>query len=82
MLFGNYLIAPSVTSLIITGLFLITMFVIFIKNLKKITRLNYYSLLILLSMITIAIGIHGILHSSAEINYKFNPYNWPKLYLH
>ncbi len=81
-MFGDYFIAPSVTSLIITGLFLMVIFIIFIKNFKKIMNLNYYPLLILLSTITIAIGIHGILHSSAEINYKFNPYNWPELYLH
>ena len=31
---------------------------------------------ILLSTITIAIGIHGLIHLGTEIHYNFNPYNW------
>ena len=65
---------PSINSLIVTGLLIMVIFIIFIKNFKSIIKLNYYQLLVLLSIITIAIGIHGLLHSSAEINYNFNPF--------
>ncbi len=38
--------------------------------------LNYYQKLMLLSTITIAIGIHGLIHLGVEDQYNFNPYNW------
>ncbi len=75
-MFDNILIAPSVTSLLITGIFLLVMFVIFMINFRKIRNLNYYQLLMLLSAITTAIGVHGLLHSVAEVNHNFNPYEW------
>ena len=67
---------PSINSLIVTGLLIIAIFFIFIKNIKSVIKLNYYQLLMLLSIITIAIGIHGLLHSSTEVNYNFNPYKY------
>jgi len=30
----------------------------------------------LLSTVTIAIGIHGLIHLGVEGQYNFNPYNW------
>lgn len=73
---SQLLIAPSVTSLLITGLFLLFMFIIFIINFRKIVNLNYYQLLVLLSALTTAIGVHGLLHSAAEVNHNFNTYEW------
>jgi hypothetical protein len=75
-MFLDYLIAPSLNSLFFTGILLLFIFIIFIKNLKKINNLNYYQKIMLLSTITIAIGIHGLIHLGVEAQYNFNPYRW------
>jgi hypothetical protein len=75
-MFLDYLIAPSLNSLFFTGILLLFIFIIFIKNLKKINNLNYYQKIMLLSTITIAIGIHGLIHLGVEVQYNFNPYRW------
>ena len=76
MRLADIFIAPSINSLFFTGILLLAIFVIFIRNFNKIYNLNYYEQLILLSSLTIAIGMHGMVHLGAETNYGFNPYNW------
>ena len=73
---SNIFIAPSLNSLFITGLLLLCILITFIKNFNRICNLNYYQKIILLSTITIAIGIHGLIHLGVEMQYNFNPYNW------
>jgi len=73
---SDYLTAPSLNSLFFTGILLLFVFIIFIKNIKKINNLYYYQKLMLLSTITIAIGIHGLIHLGVESQYNFNPYRW------
>ena len=73
---SKYLIAPSVNSLFFTGILLLVIAIIFIQNFKKIKGLNYYQQLILLSTISIAIGIHGLIHLGVESLYNLNPYKW------
>jgi hypothetical protein len=73
---SNCLIAPSLNSLFITGLLLLCVLIVFINNYKRIINLNYYQKIILLSTLTIAIGIHGLIHLGVEKEYNFNPYNW------
>lgn len=70
------LIAPSLNSLFFTGILLLIIAIVFFTHFKKIINLNYYQKLILLSTITIAIGIHGLIHLGVEAKYDFNPYNW------
>lgn len=69
-------IAPSINSLFVTGLLLFSVFIIFLRNFNKIYNLNYYQQIILFSTISIAVGIHGLIHLGAETNYGFNPYTW------
>ena len=71
---SKYLIAPSLNSLFFTGILLLFIFILFIKNFRQIKNLNYYQKIMLLSAITIAIGIHGLIHLGAEVHYNFNPY--------
>jgi hypothetical protein len=73
---SNYLIAPSLNSLFFTGFLLLFIFIIFIKNFRQIQNLNYYQKIMLLSAITMAIGIHGLIHLGVEVQYNFNPYVW------
>ena len=71
----NLPIAPSFFSLVFTGILVLSIFVLFLTNFKSIMSLNYYQKLTLLSLITIAIGIHGIIHLGVENIYGFNPLN-------
>lgn len=73
---SSILVAPSLNALFITGLLLLWIFITFINNYKHISNLNYYQKIMLLSTVTIAIGIHGLIHLGVEMQYNFNPYNW------
>jgi hypothetical protein len=70
------LIAPSLTSLFITGCLLLTILFIFISNFTQFDNLDFYRKMNILSLFVIAIGIHGLIHLGVEINYGFNPYTW------
>lgn len=72
----DYLIAPSVNSLFVTGLLLLTILYLFIKNYKTIMKLDIYRKMILFSTIAIAVGIHGLIHLGVEDEYDLNPYKW------
>jgi hypothetical protein len=71
-------IAPSMNGLLFTGMLLLSILIIFIKNYRQFLKLNYYQQITLLSLLTLAIGIHSILHLGSEVFYGFNPY---KLFL-
>lgn len=73
---ANILIAPSLNSLFVTGFLLLFILVIFLTNYKLFMRLDYYKKLNILSLLTIAVGIHGLVHLGVEQNYGFNPYKW------
>lgn len=73
---STYLIAPSLNSLFVTGLLLLSIFIIFVKNYTRIINLNFYQKIILLSILTIAVGVHGLIHLGVEVQYNFNPYRW------
>lgn len=73
---SHYLIAPSLNSLFFTGILILAIFYFSIVNFTKLMKLPYYDKLILLSTITIAIGIHGLIHLGVETSYGFNPYKW------
>ena len=73
---SNTLIAPSVNSLFVTGFLLLAILITVFKNYKRIINLNYYQKIMLLSTLTIAIGIHGLIHLGVEHKYNLNPYNW------
>ena len=72
----NMLIAPSLTSLFITGCLLLTILFIFVSNFTQFDNLDFYRKMNILSLFVIAIGIHGLIHLGVEINYGFNPYTW------
>jgi hypothetical protein len=73
---SNILIAPSLNSLFVTGLLLLSIFFIFLSNFQQFKRLDFYHKLTVLSLITIAIGAHGLIHLGVESVYGFNPYRW------
>jgi hypothetical protein len=73
---SNILVAPSVNALFVTGFLLLVIFITVFNNYKRIMNLNYYQKIMLLSTLTIAIGIHGLIHLGVEHEYNLNPYNW------
>jgi hypothetical protein len=73
---SNILVAPSINALFVTGFLLLAIIIVVFNNYKRIMNLNYYQKIILLSTLTIAIGIHGLIHLGVEHEYNLNPYNW------
>lgn len=73
---SDSLIAPSLNSLFFTGLIILFILIIIVKNFKEITNFTTYQKLSLLCILTIAIGIHGLIHLGVETIYGFNPYKW------
>ena len=61
---------PSFLAHILNGLLLAIGIVLFVVNYKSIKMDNMIGLILLLS---IAIGVHGIMHHYEEIYYGFNP---------
>jgi hypothetical protein len=55
---------------------MLIIFIIFAKNYRQFGKLNYYQQLSILSLLSLVIGIHSMLHLGAEIFYGFNPYKW------
>jgi len=73
---SNILIAPSLNSLFVTGFLILTILVIFVRNYSQFTRLDHYRKITVLALISIAVGIHGLIHLGVEREYGFNPYRW------
>ena len=61
---------PSFLAHILNGLLLAMGIILFLTNYKNISSDNIVGLILLLS---IAIGVHGIMHHYEEIHYGFNP---------
>ena len=73
---ADYLIAPSLNALFVTGLILLSIIILMVKNYSSIMRLNYYQQIVLLTSLSIATATHGLVHLGAEKQYNFNPYRW------
>jgi len=72
----DYLIAPSLNSLFVTGVLILLIFLLIITNFKQLMKYRLYEKITILCMLTIAVGIHGLIHLGVEIEYGFNPYKW------
>ncbi len=69
-------IAPSINSLFVTGLLVLSIVIISLLHFKQLTNLGFVQKITILSFITIAFGVHGLLHLGLESVYGFNPYKW------
>lgn len=70
----NLLTKPSFLSHVCNGILILIVLWILMKNYllgDKILRTE--DLLNILLLLSITIGIHGLMHLGLEINYKFNP---------
>jgi hypothetical protein len=73
---SDYLIAPSLNALFLTGILLMIITMLFIFNINQFLKITNFQKITLLCVMTSAIGIHGMLHLGAEKQYNFNPYKW------
>ncbi len=73
---SNILIAPSLNSLFVTGFLLLFILFVLISNFQLFKRLDFYHKIVVLALITISVGTHGLIHLGVESVYGFNPYRW------
>ena len=73
---ADYLIAPSLNALFVTGMLLIIVIILFLFNIKQFLKLTNLQKITLLCSISGAVGMHGLLHLANEKQYNLNPYKW------
>ena len=73
---ADYFVAPSLSALFLTGVILLTVIILIVKNYKSIISLNYYKKILLLTGLSVTIATHGLIHLGVEQRYNFNPYRW------
>jgi hypothetical protein len=64
---------PSFYSLAITGILILLVFIKIIFNWNEFEQLALTDYLIILLLLTIGLGIHGLLHLGLEVYYNYNP---------
>jgi hypothetical protein len=69
----NIFVEPSFYAHIISGIFMFIAIIIMIMNYSKIKSLDSYRFLILIMLLSVSIGIHGISHLGLETIYGYNP---------
>ena len=74
---NNIFTKPSFWGLPITGLMILFILIILFTNFNNLKNININQKLIILSLITIVIGIHSILHLGLEYVYGYNPIEHP-----
>ena len=67
------LLKPSFYSTATTGILILILIILGLKSYNEIKMFDTYRLLILISIFTIIISIHGILHLGLEALYDYNP---------
>lgn len=73
---SDYLIAPSLNALFLTGLLVMIITILFIFNMKQFFKETYFQKIVMLCLLSSALGMHGMLHLGVEKQYNFNPYTW------
>ena len=68
----NILLRPSLYAHVLNGLFLLFAFILFIQYGSR-KNDEYYKLLMIYLLFSIAIGIHGLSHFYLELLYNHNP---------
>jgi hypothetical protein len=68
-----YVLAPSFFCLVINGFLLFILLLMVIFNFRSFIKTDYIKLLPIIGTVTIAIGMHGMLHLGLEQAYNYNP---------
>jgi len=70
------MLTPSLISLFVTGLLLLLILTIMCYNINEIMSYRLYEKLVMLCLLSILIGIHGLIHLGVEKEYNYNPLKW------
>jgi len=65
--------APSFWGIPVTGLLILIMIILVIRNYNELRSLDSYRLLMVYGMFTLVAGVHSMLHLGAESVYRWNP---------
>lgn len=66
-------LVPSVYAHIMNGILLLVALFILCKNYSKLITVEPYKILMLVLLLSISIGIHGLSHLGLEQQYNYNP---------
>ena len=69
---NNVFMNPSVYAHILNGLLILVSVIVIYKNYGKIIKLDYYKFLILVLLISLVVGVHGLSHLGLEYIYGLN----------
>ena len=70
---------PSYLSGGLNGLILLFAVILIIKKWEDVKSLDSYKMIILIILLSIAVGIHSLVHSNLEAAYKWNPLETGKI---
>jgi hypothetical protein len=69
----NYLGIPSIYAHILNGIFVFTAVLFVIWNIPNFQKIDNYKKLLILLLLSISFGVHGISHLGLESKYNYNP---------
>ncbi len=64
---------PSILAHFTNGFFLFLSVLLLYYNFSKIKKMDPYKLIMLILLISIAVGVHGLSHLGLEVYYGYNP---------
>lgn len=64
---------PSVYAHIINGILLLFALFLLYKNYSKIKNIESYKLIVLILLLSLSFGVHGLSHLGLERQYNYNP---------
>ena len=67
------ILLPSLYAHVINGILLLVAFILLLQNYRTINHIDKYKLIILVLLLSIATGVHGLSHLGLEKNYGYNP---------
>lgn len=75
----NYLGIPSIYAHILNGIFVFTAVLFVIWNIPNFQKIDNYKKLLILFLLSISIGVHGISHLGLESTYYYNPIHYNQM---
>jgi len=70
---------PSIYAHILNGIFVFTAVFFVIWNISNFQKIDNYKKLLILFLLSISIGIHGISHIGLEATYHYNPMHYNQM---
>lgn len=65
--------APSFFAHALNGILLLVAFVVLLQNRVALSGLGFYKYIMVILLLSIAVGVHGLGHLGLERTYGFNP---------